>query len=63
MLPDDLERTPLAQSEFHTKAASLGEEELLGEFGLLDTMFADLSDEPIEAACDLENPDVCESCQ
>ena len=33
-----------------------------GEFGILDSMFPDL-DEPIEATCDLENPEVCESCQ
>ena len=63
-LPDpEIERTPLAQEEFHAKAVNLGEDQPLGEFGFLDTMFADLSDEPIEAACDLENPDVCESCQ
>lgn len=36
---------------------------MMGEFGVLDIDWGADADEPIESQCDLENPDVCESCQ
>jgi|TARA_Y100000033_G_C2704185_1_gene90106 hypothetical protein len=37
--------------------------ELLGERGAMDIDWGDDADEVIEASCDLENPESCESCQ
>jgi hypothetical protein len=74
-----IERTPLAQQEFDTitdgldrsedplPAEARREFELLGQeprvthVDSVVDMFND--DTPIEPQCDLENPDICESCQ
>lgn len=47
----NIERTPLAQQEFNA---------ITSEIPVIDP-FND--DTPIEAVCDLENPESCESCQ
>ena len=43
------------------KPETLVERYKKGEFDDLD--WGEGSDEPVEAACDLENPESCESCQ
>jgi hypothetical protein len=35
----------------------------MGEYGALDIDWGDSADDEIVVACDLENPETCESCQ
>lgn len=37
--------------------------ELMGERGVVDIDWGVGADEVVEASCDLENPESCESCQ
>ena len=63
-----IERTQVAQQDFNVKTGEIPitvsdrpTDMFPARNGAAMDPFAD--DTPIEAVCDLENPDVCESCQ